>query len=86
MNRIVSLGCALGLILALGAATGCGDPCEKFFNQYVKCRKVPKDAAKEMKKKALKECRKDDDMKKLAKKCGGISDCKKFKECRRGEK
>ena len=39
MKRIVAIGCALAFALSLGAA-GCGDPCEKAFDQAMKCDKV----------------------------------------------
>ena len=83
MKRIVALACAFAFTLTLFAATGCGDPCEKAFDQGVKCDK--RDYSKSEKKKAKKEfvkmCKDSKALQKAAKKCAGISDCKKAKKC-----
>jgi hypothetical protein len=72
---------------AVATATGCGDPCEKTFDKMVECMSKEKGGekmAKEFKGKKdefVKECKKDDAKKKVAKKCSKESDCKNFIEC-----
>jgi hypothetical protein len=85
MKRTI-LGLAVAAVMAVAGlgASGCGDPCTKTFEKWEKCteRKIkPK-----KKKREIAECKKDDDMKKMAKKCSGISKCSKFMDCMRKNK
>lgn len=67
------------------AATGCGNPCEKFADKLIDCMAKDEPELKkkmqEGKKEMVDECKKDKKKADLAKKCVKESDCKKFMEC-----
>lgn len=86
MKRIITL--VLAATFALGGFAACSDPCTKVADKVIECadNDKAKAALKKAKDKTIEGCKKSDEAKKLAKKCGDIKDCKKFAECLTGAK
>ncbi len=86
MKKIITL--VLAATFALGGFAACSDPCTKVADKAIECADNDKAKAilKKAKDKSIEGCKKSDDLKKLAKKCADIKDCKKFNECLAGAK
>lgn len=85
MKKTLAILLTCGFAFGGLAASGCGDPCEKFANKLEDCAKKgdKKDAKedKEGKKKFIEECKKNDKLKKKAKECIKKDGCDKMMEC-----
>ena len=86
MKKILAVMLTCAFAFGSLAATGCGDPCEKFADKLIECMsKDDADMKKKMeegKKEMIEECKKGKkEDKDKAKKCLKESDCKKFIEC-----
>lgn len=86
MKKITTL--ILAATFALGGLAACSDPCTTVADKAIECAEndPAKEVLKKAKDKSIEACKKSDDLKKLAKKCADIKDCKKFAECIAGGK